>query len=81
MKKPRAIITDHALLRYLERVLGIDVEGIRDEVGRKVDRAVEMGACGTTIEGWNYRIEAGRVVTVVSTGSPDIRLGRKRGRA
>ena len=41
MKKPRAIVTDHAVLRHLERVQGIDVEAVRRELGFKVDAAIE----------------------------------------
>ena len=29
---PRARVTDHALVRYLERVKGLDVEAIRAEI-------------------------------------------------
>ena len=34
IKKPRVQVTDHAVIRYLERALGMDVETIRREIGR-----------------------------------------------
>ena len=87
MKHPRTHVTDHAVLRYLERVEGIDIEAVRRRIGhavdRTVDRAAGMGACGAVIDGWCYRLEPGEkgpvVVTVRRAGSgPDIRAGFKR---
>ncbi|HAW49182.1 MAG TPA: hypothetical protein DCX34_18445 [Roseovarius sp.] len=71
MKKPRHPVTDHAVLRYLERAEGVDVEGIRRMIGRRVDRAVEMGACGIQADGLTFRLEQGVVVTVYETNRPE----------
>lgn len=30
-------VTDHAVLRYLERELGLDIESVRDLIARKVE--------------------------------------------
>ena len=84
MKHPRTHVTDHAVLRYLERVRGVDVEALRREIGRAVDRAAGMGATGAVIEGYAYKIVQGPdgawVVTVRRAGpGPDIRTGHKRG--
>lgn len=65
MKKPRHPVSDHAVLRYLERVEGVDIEAIRREIGRRADRGIEAGACGVVSGGFVYRIEAGVVVTVL----------------
>jgi len=82
MKHPRTRVTDHAVLRYLERVQGINVELVRRTIGHRVGRAVDLGACGLTLDGINYKIEGGVVVTVLIANRPDIRTGRKRrGRA
>lgn len=40
MKKPIHTVSDHAVLRYLQRAHGVDVEGIRRDLGRRVDQAV-----------------------------------------
>jgi len=79
MKKPLHPVTDHAVLRYLERVEGVDVEGIRRMIGRRVDRAVAMGACGVQADGVTFRLERGVVVTVSETHRPE--RGRVRRKA
>ncbi|MGC9368688.1 MAG: hypothetical protein ACP5DX_04015 [Paracoccaceae bacterium] len=76
MKKPRHPVTDHAVVRYLERIEGMDIEALRRKIGRQVDRAVNMGACAVVIDGYQYRIVEGTVVTVVRHNMPNIRTGR-----
>ncbi|MCB1395930.1 MAG: hypothetical protein KDJ98_08150 [Rhodobacteraceae bacterium] len=82
MKHPRAHVTDHAVLRYLERVAGVDIEAIRCRIGRAVDRAALPGATGVVIEGMSYRLQHADdraiVVTVRPANAPDRRLGRQR---
>jgi hypothetical protein len=65
MKKPRHPVTDHAVIRYLERVQGVDIEAIRREIGRVADKGIEAGAGGVISGGFVYRIAAGVVVTVL----------------
>ena len=60
----RPHISDHAMLRYLERVVGINVEAHRAEVEARVSRAVESQACGLISEGFRYILDDIRVVTV-----------------
>lgn len=38
MKKSIVHVSDHALIRYLERVHGVDMETLRRRIGRHVDR-------------------------------------------
>lgn len=83
MKHPRTHVSDHAVLRYLQRVDGVDVDAVRCKIGRAVDRAVGMGATGVVIDGWLYKLagaEHGTVVvtTVRRVGAPNIRAGFKR---
>lgn len=78
MKKPRTHASDHAVLRYLERVQGVDVERIRREIGARVDHAASQGACGIIIDGFSYKIEGGVVTTVLRTHRCDKRIGQKR---
>lgn len=78
MKKPHHQVTDHALVRYCDRVLGIDMEALRRDIGRRVDVAVRAGACGMVIDGFSYRIADGVVTTVLDVSRPDPRTGRKR---
>lgn len=65
MKKPLHPVTDHAVIRYLERVKGVDIETLRREIGRVADAGIEAGANGVISGGFVYRIEAGVVVTVL----------------
>ena len=86
MKKPRTIVSDHALVRFLERVRGMDVEVIRAEIGHNLDRALDRAdevqpmpmASGVMLDGFSYRLTNGRVTTVRSPGSPDPRTGGAR---
>ena len=78
MKKPIASVSDHAVIRYLERVKGIDIESLRREIGRRVDRAAELGATGCILDGFEYRMKDGAVTTVVVASRPDVRCGRQR---
>lgn len=78
MKKPIAIVTDHAVLRYLERVQGVDVESARLELGFMVDDAVRQGALATVADGIRYVLVDGRLVTCVAVKSVSLRNGRRR---
>ena len=76
MKKPRHPASDHAVIRYLERVKGMDIDEVRREIGRVVDQGLEAGACGVISNGFVYRIEGGCVVTVTRRHTPH--PGRRR---
>ena len=76
MTKPP--VSDHALIRYLERVLNIDVERHRRLISAKVARGVELGASGVIVDGYCYKLLQGRVITVVEANRPDLRTGRVR---
>lgn len=58
-------ITDHAVVRYLERVKGIDIEATRSEIADIVKRGVALGAQSVLVDGMRYRLEGNHVVTVV----------------
>ena len=66
MKKSVAHVTDHAVLRYLERVEGLDIERLRRLIGRRVDRAMEHeGASGLVVGGVRYKLRGHAVTTVI----------------
>lgn len=65
----RPHVTDHALLRYLQRVVGVDVELHRRQIERRVALAVEVGACGLVSDGFRYALSENRVTTVMSAAS------------
>ena len=62
------IVSDHALLRYIERVIGIDVEAIRAELNCPAVRAaIEIG-CGTVKlgNGARLKLRGQHIVTVLA---------------
>lgn len=60
------IVTDHALLRWLERVHGIDMEKFRCDLDVIVRDAVRAGAKALNRDGFKYVIENGKLVTVLT---------------
>lgn len=79
MKKPLHPVSDHAVLRYLERACGVDVEAVRREIGYKVALALDHpGACGVIAAGFKFKLQDGVVTTVIKVTRPDMRLGRVR---
>lgn len=83
MKKPLHPISDHAVLRYLERAKGVDVEAVRRELGRRVDAACaeHAGMSAAIIDGIRFVISAdGVVVTAHPQHLPERGHGGHRGR-
>lgn len=75
MSARRLVVTDHAVLRYLERVLHLDVDALRSAVldgidERTVDALATLDGKATMTEvtvGTSHRVRVldGRVVTVL----------------
>ena len=63
MKKPIPV-TDHAVLRYLERVAGVDVEAIRNRIHDQIKGPLAANASGVISNGIAYRIAGGKVTTI-----------------
>lgn len=67
-----AYVSDHAVLRYLERVKGVDIEGVRAEMmtsATAIDRAAAFG-CDTVIlgNGARLKLHGDTVSTVLAKG-------------
>ena len=80
MKKPLYHVTDHALVRYLERVEGMDVEGLRGQIGRTVQMGIEQGAHGVISGGMVYRLEGHSVVTIAHHHQSERGQKKRKGR-
>lgn len=78
MKKPLYHVTDHAIVRYLERVEGVDMETLRRQIGHTVQQGIEQGANGVVSGGFVYRIEGAAVVTIAPQN--EVERGRKKRR-
>lgn len=71
-------VSDHAVLRYLQRVLGVDVDAVRRAIHEDVRSAISHDARGVTVNGIVYRIQA-RYVTTCFIGEPhQVRLQHAR---
>ena len=60
-------ISDHALVRWLERKHGIDVEEIREAIRRDVERAWTIGRIEPSVTGKGIRATAGELVYICTT--------------
>jgi hypothetical protein len=66
MKRPR--VSDHAVLRYLERTGRVDLDTIRQEIlTPNLVTAVKAGVTKYKVNGFTFIIENGIVVTVVDS--------------
>lgn len=64
MSIPRPLhVSDHALLRILERAGGVDIEALRRSVAQSLGRAV---AAAEAIEQNEYKIVAGGLVYIIA---------------
>lgn len=74
------IITEHALVRYLERVVGFDFSGYRDTLARRVDVQLSRNArkreASVEIDGHTFVVDHGRIVTVLPEGGRAKRVKR-----
>ncbi|WP_299773181.1 hypothetical protein [uncultured Tateyamaria sp.] len=67
LKRPRSLpVTDHAVLRWLERVAMIDIEAVRRQIHSETREALNSGARRAVVNGTDYRMRDGVVTTVIS---------------
>lgn len=64
-------VSDHAVLRYLERVAGVDVEGLRARIWKQTRSAAANKCSSTTVGGIRFEIRDGIIVTVLATKLPE----------
>lgn len=64
-------VTDHAVLRYLQRVAGVNVEVIRRRIWLQARGSVASGANRCTIGGITYYMQEGVVTTVTAAKLPE----------
>lgn len=69
MTKRKVHVSDHALLRYLERVGGFDIEGLRQSIAARLSGAIVSTPQAVTIDGFRFVVQAGArgpvLVTVI----------------
>lgn len=63
MRDPAEFVTDHALVRWLERVGGIDMQYFRRQIAERCQDLLDSGASGGWIDEHWCVIRDGNVVT------------------
>lgn len=58
-------VTDHAVIRYLERAMGLNIEIVRDHIASLCAGSAAYGATALRAEGVKFEIVNGAVTTVV----------------
>lgn len=58
-------VTDHAVLRYMERVHGFDIDAVRRHIWKICEASALIGATCLRSEGVKFEFTNGKVVTVV----------------
>jgi len=72
------LVSDHAVLRYLERVYGVDITRLRSRILKDTELAREHAAEAITCDGTRYVLsKSGKVVTATGV---DGDMMTKRGR-
>ena len=69
-RRARTHVSDHAVLRYLERVGGFEIDMLRQAIAARVDTAAQAGASGVVIDGFTYLIRTDAQGPVVVTVMP-----------
>ena len=73
-------ITDHAILRYLERVGGFDIARLRDEIGARIHAKRTAGENYVLIDGVTFVVRDDDGLAVVTTVLPRAKARRPRKR-
>ncbi|MEL6478116.1 MAG: hypothetical protein AAFR17_12390 [Pseudomonadota bacterium] len=79
MKRPSATVTDHAVIRYLEREWGVDIEAVRARLRRIAQTGVENEAAAVILNGTKYCLRGSTMTTVIRADGP--RRRRRKGKS
>lgn len=60
-------VTNHAILRYLERAHGLDIELIRRHIAGRCATGAQLGAIAVTVDSVKFVLEANAADTAVVT--------------
>ena len=60
-------VSDHAVLRYLERVGGFEIEALRAQIAARVGKNVLPGVSSMTIDGHQFLFQQSADALVVTT--------------
>jgi hypothetical protein len=71
-------VTDHAVLRYLERAKGLDVDAVRRHIAEVCTGPAAAGALCVKTEGVKFEMQNGKVITCTPGGGGVNRIKRTR---
>jgi len=81
MTKDPVRVSDHAVLRYLERAMGFNLQIVRDHIAKVCDGPAAIGAVCVRSEGVRFEITNNTVLTVrPDTGPIPSRVTQERHR-
>lgn len=69
-------VTDHAIVRYLERVGGFEIDKLRHEIAARLSGCALQSDCSVMIDGYRYilrREEMGDGLVLTTIIDPDYR--------
>ena len=78
MSKKLPKVSDHAVIRYLERSQGVDIEGVRSEIAKKAKNGLEQDATAVIVDGLRYPIVDGVITTVLCQNRTANHIGKLR---
>lgn len=81
-KQPKVIVSEHAILRYVERILGLDLVQLKSKLERQVAEAARIGATSFTDNGATFIFEKtpDGSICVVTVLTDKMRRGGTHGR-
>jgi hypothetical protein len=75
--KEPVIVTDHAVCRYLERAMGLNIELVRQHILTICGDAAAFGAVCVRAEGLRFEIDGNRICTVTPDHVTPNRTGQE----
>lgn len=80
LSKDPPIVTDHAVCRYLERAMGLNIDAVRQHIIGVCATPAAFGVRAVRAEGVKFLIEDNTIITVTpDTGHPNAERIRKLG--
>ncbi len=62
---PEITVTDHAIVRFLERIVGLDIDSLREIIGNAAASGAEHGAPSVRALGARFMVRDNRVIFVL----------------
>lgn len=76
----RIQISDHALLRYLERACGMEIEAMREELAGILSQVVRPGRRSVVRDGLRFIFRGDTLATVYENRAQGAHVSRRKGR-